>query len=51
MRPIPSRRVPPELLFGLFNALLWLLLVLEVSKGVVTPLAQVLGGLGTTLVQ
>jgi hypothetical protein len=51
MRPILSRRVPPELLFGLFNVLLWLLLALEVSKGVLTPLAQVLGSLSPDLLQ
>jgi hypothetical protein len=38
------RRPSPELLFGVFNALLWLLLALQVSTGVVVPLANALGG-------
>jgi hypothetical protein len=47
MRLIPSRlfrRPSPELLFGVFHALLWLLLALQVSTGVVVPLADVLEG-------
>ena len=39
----PSRLVrlaSPELLFGVFHTLLWLLLALEVSAGVVAPLAR-----------
>lgn len=38
-------RPSPEFLFGLFNALVWLLLALQVSAGVVTPLAESLGAL------
>ena len=34
----------PELLFGVFHVLLWLLLALQVSTGVVVPLADVLEG-------
>jgi hypothetical protein len=39
---IPSRIVAPELLFGVFHTLIWLLLVLQVSAGVVVPLARTL---------
>ncbi len=38
------RAVSPELLFGLFQTLLWLLLALEVSAGVLAPLAQGFAG-------
>ena len=41
MRPARLlRAVSPELLFGLLQTLVWLLLALEVSAGVVAPLAQ-----------
>jgi hypothetical protein len=41
MRPIRSFHVlSPELLFGVFHSLLWLLLALQVSAGVLTPLAK-----------
>ena len=43
------RRPSPELLFGVFHTLFWLLLALQVSTGVVTPLAQSLGALGPRL--
>jgi hypothetical protein len=39
------RRPSPELLFGLFQGLLWLFLALQVTTGVVTPLAASLGAL------
>jgi len=35
----------PELLFGVFHTLLWLLLALQLSAGVLTPLAQTLDAL------
>ncbi|MGO8970957.1 MAG: hypothetical protein ACLQDQ_15465 [Myxococcaceae bacterium] len=34
----------PELLFGLFHTLVWLLLALEISAGVVAPLAAGFAG-------
>ena len=34
------RALSPELSFGLFHALVWLLLAVEISAGVVAPLAQ-----------
>lgn len=41
------RRPSPEFLFGLFHTLMWLLLALQVSTGVVTPLAESLGALSS----
>ena len=35
-----QRLASPELLFGLFHTLVWVLLVLEISGGVLVPLAQ-----------
>jgi hypothetical protein len=37
-----SRVASPELLFGVFQTLVWLLLVLELSAGVMAPLAHAL---------
>lgn len=48
-RSLLSRVASPELLFGLFQALVWLLLVLQVSVGVVEPLAQAVAGPGRIL--
>jgi hypothetical protein len=39
-----ARLASPELLFGVFHSLVWLLLVLEISAGVVVPLAQSFSG-------
>ncbi len=38
------RVLSPELLFGLFQVLLWLLLAVEVSVRVVAPLAEAFAG-------
>ena len=44
MRPSrPFRLASPELLSGLFHTLVWLLLALEISAGVVAPLARSAG--------
>ena len=43
--PRVFRRPSPEFLFGVFHALVWLLLALQVSTGVVRPLAESLGAL------
>jgi hypothetical protein len=53
MRLVPRlfRRVSPELLYGVFHALLWLLLALQVSTGVVRPLAEVFAGSPPAVVQ
>ena len=53
MRNVPRlfRRISPELLYGLFHAFLWLLLALEVSTGVVRPLAEVFAAAPSALVQ
>ncbi|HXX29705.1 MAG TPA: hypothetical protein VEJ89_03200 [Myxococcaceae bacterium] len=40
---IPVRLVAPELLFGVFHTLVWLLLVLQLSASVIGPLAEVVG--------
>jgi hypothetical protein len=45
MRRFPLFRVAsPELLFGVFQTLVWLLLVLQVSVGVMAPLAHAFSG-------
>ena len=45
MRLVPLfRAASPELLFGLFHALVWLLVAVSVSAGVVAPLAQGFAG-------
>jgi hypothetical protein len=53
MRVLPRlfRRPSSELLYGVFHALLWLLLALQVSTGVVRPLAEVFAGATPTVVQ
>ncbi len=38
------RVVSPEVLFGLFHVLVWLLVAVEVAGGVAAPLAQALAG-------
>jgi len=53
MRLVPRlfRRLSPEFLYGVFHALLWLLLALQVSTGVVKPLAEVFARAPSALVE
>jgi hypothetical protein len=39
------RHASPEVFFGVFHTLVWLLLALQLSAGVLTPLAQSLDAL------
>ncbi len=46
MRPVHVfRAVSPEFLFGVFQALVWLLLALQLSAGVLSPLSVSLDAL------
>jgi hypothetical protein len=45
---LPFRLVGPELLFGVFHTLVWLLLVLQLAATVVAPLAEVLTATGAS---
>jgi hypothetical protein len=44
LRLLRLRLAPPELLFGVFQAVVWLLLAFQVTAGVVAPLAQSAAG-------
>jgi len=45
---LPFRLTGPELLFGVFHTLVWLLLVLQISATVVAPLAEVVSVTGAS---